>query len=119
MYIWELTPNAYLSRNEIDAASTVRFEQFNAQDQPHFVWPATFSLARAYVDQLERNAGLSSTRIAAVRSALDSAEGASGSARSGALSTLASSLISDVQSASDRGRVARLARVVQDLASGE
>ena len=39
----------------------------NVQDQPKFVWPATFALSRAYTDQLERWKGLSADKVAAVR----------------------------------------------------
>ena len=42
--LFELTPSAYLSQNEIDAAKSVRFDHFNAQEQPQLVWPATFAL---------------------------------------------------------------------------
>ncbi len=55
--IFELTPSTYLSQNEIDAARSVRLDHFNAQGQQRFVWPATFALARAYLDQLERSRG--------------------------------------------------------------
>jgi hypothetical protein len=116
--VWELKPNAYLSQNEIDAAKSVKLSYFNAQQQQRFVWPATFSLARAYLDQLERNNGLPAARIAAVRSELASAESASGSARSNQLSSLASSLTSDIGSARDEGRARLLQRAIQDLASG-
>ena len=37
--IFELTPSAFISQNEIDAAKTVRFDYFNAQGQQKFVWP--------------------------------------------------------------------------------
>jgi hypothetical protein len=60
--IFELTPSAVLSQNEIDAAKTVHFDYFNTQGQPKFVWPASFALSRAYVDQLERSGGLSAGR---------------------------------------------------------
>lgn len=113
--VWELTPGPYLSQNEIDAAKSVHMNYFNAQQQSRFVWPATFALARSYVDQLERNGGLPTARIAAVRSALSGAESASGSARSSALSTLASSINGDLAGASDKGRVQRLMHAVQDL----
>ena len=43
------------------------------------VWPASFALARAYVDQLERSKGLEPGRIAAVRQGLAGAEKAKGS----------------------------------------
>ena len=74
MDIHELTPSPYLSQNEIDAAKSVQLDQYNAQEQTHIVWPATFALARAYLDQLERNGGLSASRISAVRSELSNAE---------------------------------------------
>ena len=47
-------PSAFISQNEIDAAKTVHFDYLNVQDQPKIVWPASFALARAYLDQLER-----------------------------------------------------------------
>ena len=116
--IFELTPSGLLSQNEIDAAKTVHLDYLNTQGQPKFLWPATFSLARAYVDQLERSRGLSSSRIGAVRQALTSAEQASGSARGSALSTLASQLDSDANGSSDAAKVQKLAMAVRDLAAG-
>ena len=53
--VFELAPSAYLSQNEIDAAKTVHMDYLNVQGQPKLVWPASFALARAYVDQLERS----------------------------------------------------------------
>ncbi len=117
MDIHELTPSPYLSQNEIDAAKSVKFAQYNAQEQTHIVWPATFSLARAYLDQLERNGGLSAARISAIRTELSAAEKASGGARSSALSATASAIANDVSSASDKGRVTLLQRAVRDLAA--
>jgi len=114
--VFELTPSAMLSQNEIDAAKSVHLDYLNAQGQPKFTWPATFSLARAYVDQLERSRGLSSSRIAAVRQSLVSAEQASGSQRSSALSQLATSLDGDAGSSSDGAKVRMLASSVRDLA---
>jgi hypothetical protein len=116
--IFELQPSPMLSQNELDAAKSVHLDYLNTQGQPKFVWPASFSLARAYVDQLERSGGLSSSRIGAVRQALTSAEQASGSARSGALSTLASQLDSDASGSSDRAKVQKLSAAVRDLAAG-
>ncbi|HEX2208288.1 MAG TPA: hypothetical protein VHG93_11450, partial [Longimicrobium sp.] len=79
--ILELTPSAHLSQNEIDAAKSVRLEYLNAQGQPKFVWPPSFALARAYLDQLERNNGLAAARITAARQALSNAERAQGAVR--------------------------------------
>jgi hypothetical protein len=114
--IFELKPSAFISQNELDAAKTVHLDYLNAQGQPHYTWPATFSLARAYVDQLERSQGLAPGRINSVRESLSRAEAASGSARSSALSQLASSLDSAASGSSDAAKVRVLASTVRDLA---
>jgi hypothetical protein len=109
--IFELTPSAALSQNEIDAAKSVKLDYLNAQGQPRFVWPPTFALARAYVDQLERSHGLAADRIAAVRRELTDAERASGPARSGKLTALAGQL------AGGGGTVTMLADAIRELAA--
>jgi hypothetical protein len=114
--IFELLPSAHLSRNEIDAAKTVRFDQFNVQGQARFVWPPSFALARAYADQLERSGGLPAARIAAVRQALADAERATGSARRDPLTSLAATLDADAAASSDAAKVRTLAGAVRDLA---
>ena len=114
--IFELQPSQYISQNEIDAAKTVHLDYLNVQGQPHYVWPASFSLAKAYVDQLERSNGLSSGRVGEVRQALTGAESASGSARRDALNKLASSLDADAKGA-DAAKVKMLAGSVRDLAN--
>jgi hypothetical protein len=115
--IFELTPSALLSQNEIDAAKSVHFDYYNTQGQQRFVWPPSFSLARAYVDQLERSNGLAAGRIAAVRQALTSAERASGGERRDALNRLATELDGDAGSAMDAAKVRTLASAVRDLAA--
>ena len=60
--ILELTPSGWLSQNELDAAKTVHFDYLNSQEQPKIVWPASFPLVRAYLDQLTRSSGLESTQ---------------------------------------------------------
>jgi hypothetical protein len=114
--IFELTPSSYLSQNEIDAARSVRLDYFNAQGQPRFVWPATFALARAYLDQLERSQGLAADRIAAARTELATAERGSGDARQASLRDLAASLDRDAVRSSDARKVRTLATAVRDLA---
>jgi hypothetical protein len=113
--ILELVPSGFLSKNEIDAAKTVHLDYLNAQGQPKFVWPASFALARAYVDQLERSNGLAAGRIAAVRIALNGAEGLSGSARRDALTQLASQIDGDAGGAADGAKVRTLTGAVRDL----
>ena len=115
--VLELTPNPLLTQNEIDAAKSVKFAELNVQGQPKMVWPPSFALARAYVDQLQRSGGLSGDRLAAVRSALDAAEKASGSARRDALTGLGTSLDNDASSSSDGNKVRKLQNAVRDLAN--
>jgi hypothetical protein len=115
--IFQLTPSAFISQNEIDAANSVHFDYLNTQGQPKIVWPATFSLARAYVDQLERSSGLPTARIASVRQALTSAESAAGAARQGALAQLAAQLDGDASGSRDAAKVRTLAGSVRDLAA--
>ena len=117
--IFELTPSAMMSQNEIDAAKTVHLDYLNTQGQPKFVWPATFSLARAYLDQLERAGGLAGGKIASARKALSDAEQANGSARRSALDKLAQQLNKDASGASDKSKAQKLAGAVSDLASAQ
>ena len=114
--VLELTPSEYISQNEIDAARTIRLDYLNAQGQPHFVWPASFALSRAYVDQLERTKGLSTGRLAAVRLALANAEKLSGTTRKSRLNELATSLDVDASKSVDAAKVRLLAGSVRDLA---
>ncbi|MDQ6634610.1 MAG: hypothetical protein M3Z10_07605 [Gemmatimonadota bacterium] len=114
--IMELTPSALLSQNELDASKTVHLDYLNAQGQPKYVWPPSFALSRAYVDQLARANALSADRITSIRQQLATAERASGSQRSSLLTTLASQLDSDASSAGDAAKVRTLAGSVRELA---
>ncbi|HMI55036.1 MAG TPA: hypothetical protein VK494_02510 [Gemmatimonadaceae bacterium] len=116
--IFELTPSAFISQNEIDAAKTVHFDYYNTQGQQQFVWPPTFALARAYVDQLERSNGLAARRISAVRQSLTDAERASGTQRQSALSALAAQLDGEASGSSDASKVRALATAVRNLGAG-
>ncbi|MBI4521916.1 MAG: hypothetical protein HY701_13850 [Gemmatimonadetes bacterium] len=117
--VLELQPSGFISQNEIDAAKTVRFTYYNTQEQQRIVWPASFVLARAYLDQLQRSNGLAADRIAAVRTELGRVERLSGQGRRDALTQLATQLNGDAQRASDTAKVRTLATVVRDLAAQE
>jgi hypothetical protein len=110
-----LKPSGLLSQNEIDAAKLVHFDYLNAQTQPKISWPASFVVARAYLDQLARGSGLSSDRVAVVRLELDRAEGLSGSGRQAALKTLATELDADAERSSDAARVRKLTDVLRGI----
>ncbi|MEP6549585.1 MAG: hypothetical protein ABJB95_00310 [Gemmatimonadales bacterium] len=113
--IFQLTPSAYVSQNEIDAANTIHLDYLNTQGQPKFVWAPSFALARAYADQLERSNGLSAERLSQVRQALSGAE--RGSAARPALVVLAAQLDADARMSSDGAKVQTLARTLRDLAA--
>jgi hypothetical protein len=125
--IFRLTPSEYLSQNEIDAATLIRFDEFNAQQQPRVQWPPTFVVARAYLDQLSRNKAIEPARATAVKAAIDRGDKLRTGKESGAatvlnqLESLAAELERDAESTSGRdaerlrslattikGRVARL-----------
>ena len=113
--VFELTPTADLTQNEIDAAKLVHLDLLNPQDQPKIVWPAAFPVALAYVDQLKRDNGLPAGRLTAIASALTSARSASRAKRTAALKKLATELSRDEQGASDTKRVQLLEGVVKGL----
>ena len=115
--IYELLPSPLLSANEIAAAKTVKMTYYNTQDQQKFVWPPSFVLARAYLDQLERSNGMAADTIALARKALTTAEGRSGAQRKTALTQLAAQLTAAVPSSTDQEKVRTLATAVTDLAN--
>jgi hypothetical protein len=114
--LFALRPSAWISQNEIDAANTVRFEYLNAQEQPKLVWPATFALAKAYVDQLARVNALPPTRTAEVMAELTRAERTRGADGRTALLALASRLGGESAASGDAAKVRALAATIADLA---
>jgi hypothetical protein len=114
--IFELLPSPLISQNELDAARTIKLAYLNTQGQPKLVWPPSFALAKAYVDQLERSKGLDGGRIKAVRGELATAEKATGTGRSSALEKLAGELETDAAKSSDAAKVRTLAGAVKQLA---
>jgi hypothetical protein len=110
----ELVPSEHISQNEIDAAKTVRWSYLNAQSQPQIVWPPSFSLAKAYIDQLERSKCMSPEKIAATRQSVSRAERATGPQRATALAQLATQLGTDAASC-DGPKIALLRKALSDL----
>jgi hypothetical protein len=115
--ILELAPSPYLSENEIDAAKTVVFDQFNVQGQQRFRWPPSFPLARAYLDQIERTQALSGGRIAQVRERLTAAESQTGAGRAESLRTLSVQLAGEAGESGDAAKVGLLAEALEELAA--
>jgi hypothetical protein len=115
--VYELLPSPLLSANEIAAAKTVKQTYWNTQDQQKIVWPPSFALARAFLDQLARSNGLASEKIAAARTSLATAERRTGAERKTALTALAAQLDTAAGSARDQAKVRTLSTAVTDLAN--
>jgi hypothetical protein len=115
--IFELLPSGLLSKNEIDAAKTVRFDFLNAQEQRKLVWPPSFAKSRAYLDQLERSNGLAEATISTARTQLAAAEKLSGGARQQALKKLGAQLNAAASGASDPAKARLLSSSVAELAT--
>src|SRR5256712_7456394 len=115
--ILELQPSGLLSQNEIAAAKLVHADYFNAQDQPKIVWPASFVVARAYLDQLARSGGLTAQDVAATRESLSRAEALSGAPRRDALAGVGARLRGLRPGIPPGGEVRTLAATLAGLAA--
>jgi len=115
--IFALEASPYLTENEIEAANSVKLDYLNAQGQPKFVWPKTFALSKAYVDQLERNKELNNTAVNMARQSLANAEKASPKMRKQILTKLASQIDGLASASGNSAKVKMLADSVRGLAS--
>jgi hypothetical protein len=124
MDILRMLPSEHLSQNELDAASLVRWEEFNSQNQPRVTWPSSIVVARAHLDQLKRSQAVTAARADAISSTLDRAErvtardkGAPPAAAE--LMTLAADLERDAASATgrDAARMRAMAETVKGRAA--
>jgi hypothetical protein len=120
--VFKLTPSEFLTHNEIEAATQVRMGEFNAQEQPRIVWPATSAVARAYMDQLTRSKSIQPDRVKAVSAALERADKLRNPQDKAAASIaeqlggLASQIESDAGAASGRD-AARMRSLAENLKS--
>ncbi len=115
--VYELTPSAQLSANELAAAKLVVFTEYNPQSQPKMTWPPAFVVVRSYLDQLVRGNGLATDRTSAISAALDAAEMKSGAARAAALNALALQVDGDGKVAKDGARVRTMASEIRRLSA--
>ncbi len=115
--IFELLPSDFVTENEIAAANTVHLNYFNPQGQPKFSWPASYALARAYADQLERGNELDNDSLLMIRRGIANAENANGSRKAQLLNELASQVENRANSSSNGTKVAKLAETLKELAS--
>jgi hypothetical protein len=115
--IMELTPTDKLSKNEIEAAKLVRFNDYNPQSQPVIEWPAAFVVVRSYLDQLTRDNGLAAARTSDIDKALTAAEAVTGKERRNALNALAKQVDKDISGANDPARVKMMLDAIKKLAN--
>ena len=118
--IFELTPTKDLTQNEIDAAKTFRMSEFNVQNQQKIDWPHNLTVAKAYLDQLERTQALPTDQLAGLRKAIDGAEKAKLNKSSLAtLKSLAAAVeknAASAKSAADANRMHALAEILKSPA---
>jgi hypothetical protein len=114
--LFKLTPSPFMTENEIAAANTVQWEYLNAQGQPKIYWPATFHLAKAYVDQLDRDGELTDAEITEIRQSIARAEMANERKQAGMLEDLSESVAAKVANSANPTKVAALAEALKNLA---
>ena len=113
--IFELTPTQQLSQNEIDAAEAIRMDHLNVQTQERVVWPKTLTVAKAYLDQLERSGALDANRLGELRQAVQ--KGERSRSERGKLKKHASSLeqnAATAKNAADASRMRALAEILKN-----
>jgi len=105
--VLELTPSKFLTQNEIDAAREVRFAELNVQNQQRIVWPRSLTVAKAYVDQLERSQALSADQVSAIRSAIEKGDNRNLKTQAGSLKKVAG------KDANDQQRLKELSAILE------
>jgi len=123
--VFKLKASEYLSQNEIDAATLIRNEELNTQEQKKITWPASTAVALAYVDQLTRSKAIQPDRARAVKGALERADGVRSAQDRGAaaaidqLNSLATQFEKDAEAASgrDASRMKSLAETIKARAA--
>jgi hypothetical protein len=115
--IFELTPNQFLTQNEIEAAKTVQVSELNVQNQQKIEWPAKLVVARAYLDQLTRSLALPADQIADLQKAMKAAENSHmNKSKLAKLKTIADSLEKSATTTSspvDAARIHALAEILK------
>jgi uncharacterized protein (DUF305 family) len=121
--LFALLPSEYLSENEIAAAALAdQGGIFNPQQQFPVRWPDEPVVARAYLDQLERDAALPASMLADLSATLDSSEsklggGAGDKDLASKLESLATALAGNGGNAITKKRQAALAETLGGIAA--
>ena len=121
--VFALEPSEFLSENEIAAAALAdQGNVFNPQQQFPVTWPAEPVVARAYIDQLNRDAALAQDVVEDLDTALNAATAAlenGGRDRdaSNSLRRLARGLDADSGDAATANRLSSLADTLEGIAA--
>ncbi|MCC5913626.1 MAG: hypothetical protein JJU46_04555 [Balneolaceae bacterium] len=115
--IFELVASEFITENELEAMHTVRMDYFNPQGQPMYRWPASFPLAKAYLDQLERDREMDFAAINTIRRNIQEAEQTNGADRQRMLTELAAELENHAGSSTNGDKVMKIAETLRDLAA--
>lgn len=115
--VFALEASEHLSEAELEAARLATLDEFNAQMQPRYSWPAATPVARAYLEQLVREGGILSARAQEVEGAI------SGTLSADRLTRVATALEGDVAQiraaalGGDADKLEALAGVLRGLAA--
>ena len=114
--VFKLVPSKFLTQHEIDAANLVQFKELNVQNQPRITWPEQLTVARAYLDQLQRSKALPAEKIAALDNAIIRTQDSHNSKKDLAkLHSMAAAVENDATSATDTADAKRLHALAQIL----
>jgi hypothetical protein len=115
--VFKLVPSKFLTQNEIDAASLVKVNELNVQNQQKVAWPSQLMVARAYLDQLARSQALSSERIADLNKAIVRTQkshlGKKDLAKLHGMATSVETSASDAKNPEDAKRLHALAQILE------
>ena len=118
--VFELAPSEYLTKNELAAAKLAnQGRTFNPQQQYPVSWPDAPVVARAYVDQLQREGGVTAANLATLSALLDKAQAKLEAKQKDA--KVASDLRAQavrLKGADAGARKASLAKVLEGIAAG-
>jgi hypothetical protein len=114
--VFKLVPSKFLTQHEIDAANLVQFKELNVQNQPKITWPEQLTVARAYLDQLQRSKALPAEKIAALDKAIVRTQDSHNSKKELAkLHAMAAAVETDASSATNTADAKRLHALAQIL----
>lgn len=116
--VFKLVPSKFLTQNEIDAANLVQFSELNVQNQQKITWPSRLTVARAYLDQLERSQALPLEQIADLNKAIGRTQkshlGKKDLAKLHARASSVETKASAAKNPEDANRLHALAKILED-----